>query len=119
MREAGIGPELTMDSYRTVYRQLDNYDQRVYQINLTVEVTRIFHGLSQKWLVAVSLKTVTVAAHILNVGKILDFINEGYYAFRKIKKIDHFIDTISQRELAWHDQLMGNGELFVQGSRKS
>lgn len=109
----GIGTEWTMDSYQAVYRQLDNYDQRVYQIDLTVEVTRIFHGLSQKWVVAVSLKTVTVAAHILNVGKILDFINEGYNAFRKIKNIDHFIDTIGQKELAWHDKLMGDDECLA------
>lgn len=105
MIETGIGPELTLDQYRTVYRQLDNYDQRIYQINLTIDTTRIFHGLSQKWIVGVSLKTVTVAAHLLKVGKILDFINEGYLAFRQIKSIDYFVDTIAQRELAWHDKL--------------
>ncbi len=52
-----------------------------------------------------SLKTVTVAAHLLKVGKILDFINEGYLAFRQIKSIDYFVDTIAKRELAWHDKL--------------
>jgi len=105
MIETGIGPDLTLDQYRTVYRQLDNYNQRVYQINLTIDVTRVFHGLSQKWIVGVSLKTVTVAAHLLKVGKILDFINEGYLAFRQIKSIDHFVDTITRREMAWHDKL--------------
>jgi len=105
MIETGIGPDLTLAQYRTVYRQLDNYDQRVYQINLTIDVTRVFHGLSQKWIVGVSLKTVTVAAHLLKVGKILDFINEGYLAFRQIKSIDHFVDTIARREMAWHDKL--------------
>ena len=105
MIETGIGPDLTLAQYRTVYRQLDNYDQRVYQINLAIDVTRVFHGLSQKWIVGVSLKTVTVAAHLLKVGKILDFINEGYLAFRQIKSIDHFVDTIARREMAWHDKL--------------
>jgi len=105
MIETGIGPELTLDQYRTVYRQLGNYDQRVYQINLTIDVTRVFHNLSQKWIVGASLKTVTVAAHLLKVGKILDFINDGYLAFRKIKSIDYFVDTIARRELAWHDKL--------------
>jgi len=105
MIETGIGPELTLDQYRTVYRQLGNYDQRVYQINLTIDATRVFHNLSQKWIVGASLKTVTVAAHLLKVGKILDFINDGYLAFRKIKSIDYFVDTIARRELAWHDKL--------------
>mgnify|MGYP001813390211 CR=1 FL=1 len=105
MIEAGIGTELSLDQYRMVYRQLDNYDQRVYQINLTIDVIHVFHGLSQKWIVAASLKTVTVAAHLLKVGKILDFINEGYLAFRQIKSIDYFVNTIARKEMAWHDKL--------------
>ena len=105
MVATGIGPKLTMDLYQAVYRQLNNYDQRVYQISLIVDVTRIFHGLSRKWVVAISLKTVTVAAHLLKSAKIIDFINEGYLAFRKVKRIDHFVDTITRRERAWHDKL--------------
>ncbi|MEA3231552.1 MAG: hypothetical protein U9Q05_07360 [Thermodesulfobacteriota bacterium] len=105
MVATGIGPKLTMDLYQAVYRQLNNYDQRVYQISLIVDVTRIFHGLSRKWVVAISLKTVTVAAHLLKSAKIIDFINEGYLAFRKVKRIDHFVDTITRREQAWHDKL--------------
>jgi len=34
MIENGVGPDMTMEQYQDVYRQLDNYDQRVYQIKL-------------------------------------------------------------------------------------
>jgi hypothetical protein len=101
-----FGPRLTLDQYQTIYRRMGNNDQRVHQINLTIDTTRDFYRLSQKWVVAISLKTVNIASHFLNIGEIMNFINEGYTAFQKIKKIDYFIDTVAEREMAWHHQLL-------------
>ena len=105
MLAAGIGPDMDMDQYQMIYRGLDNYDERVYQINLSTEVTRAFHRLSRKWIVALSLKTVRTTAHMIGMGKILDFIYEGYEGFRAIKSIDFFVDTVQARELAWHEKI--------------
>ncbi len=105
MLAAGVGADMTMDQYQAVYRGLDNYDERVYQINLSIEVTRAFHRLSRKWLVAISLKTVHSTAHFIGMGKIIDFIYEGYEGFRSIKSIDFFVDTVLERELAWHNEI--------------
>jgi len=105
MLAAGIGPEIDMDQYQMIYRGLDNYDERVYQINLSTGVTRAFHRLSRKWIVALSLKTVRATAHMIGMGKIIDFIYEGYEGFRDIKSIDYFVDTVQARELAWHDEI--------------
>ncbi len=109
MIDLGVGTNMTMEEYQKVYRSLDNYDQRVYQIKLSTEVTRAFHRLSQKWIVAISLRTVRSAAHLLGIGKIIDFIYEGYDGFRKIKNIDHFVKTVEKRELAWHDEIWSGG----------
>jgi len=100
-----IGTDMDMEQYQKVYRSLDNYDQRLYQIALGAEVTRIFHRLSRKWAVAISLKTVRKVAHLVGMGAILDFIYEGYSAFRSIKNIDYFVETIDARERAWHDEI--------------
>lgn len=108
MAARGIGTDFDMTQYQQVYRALNNYDQRIYQIELSVEVTRLFHRLSRKWVVAVSLKTVRTAAHLLGVGKIIDFIHEGYQGFRSIKNIDFFVDTIEEREKAWHNEIWQN-----------
>jgi hypothetical protein len=105
MIELGVDQKMNMEDYQNVYRSLDNYDQRIYQIKLSTEVTRAFHRLSRKWIVAVSLRTVRSAAHILGIGKIIDFIYEGYDGFRKIKNIDYFVNTIEKREIAWHDEI--------------
>lgn len=109
MIDLGVGQNMNMEDYQNVYRSLDNYDQRIYQIKLSTEVTRAFHRLSRKWIVAVSLRTVRSAAHILGIGKIIDFIYEGYDGFRKIKNIDYFVDTIEKREIAWHDEIWSGG----------
>ncbi len=101
----GIGEDMDMDDYQTVYRRLDNYDQRCYQIDLGREVTEVFYRLSQKWVVAVSLNTVRTAAHLIGMGKIINFVYEGYEGFRAIKNIDYFIETVDAREHAWHDEI--------------
>jgi len=101
----GIGENMEMDQYQEVYRSLDNYDQRIHQIKLSTQTARTFHKLSKKWVVALSLKTVHSAAHLLGVGKIIDFVYEGYDGFRVIKDIDFFVQTVEQRELAWHNEI--------------
>lgn len=105
MIETGVDESMNMAQYQEIYRSLDNYDQRVYQIDLSCEVARIFHGLSKKWIVAVSLKTVKATAALFGISQIIDFIYEGYVAFKTIDNIDFFIDTVMERELAWHNEI--------------
>jgi hypothetical protein len=108
MMARGIGEDMDMEQYQRVYRSLDNYDQRLYQITLGAEVNQVFYKLSKKWVVAVSLNTVRTAAHLIGMGKIIDFIYEGYAGFRAIKNIDYFIETVNTRERAWHDEIWSN-----------
>lgn len=108
MMAEGVDESMTMTEYQKIYRSLDNYDQRIYQINLSADVTRIFHRLSKKWIVAVSLKTVKTTAALFGIKEIIDFIYEGYMAFKTIKNIDFFVETISDRELAWHNEIWSN-----------
>ncbi len=105
MIASGIGVNMKMDQYQEIYRSLDNYDQRIYQIKLSTQTARAFHKLSKKWVVALSLKTVHTAANIIGIGKIIDFVYEGYDGFRAIKNIDFFVDTVEQRETAWHNEI--------------
>jgi hypothetical protein len=101
----GRGPALSMVRYQDLYRRLANYDQRIYQIDLSCRAVRHFHRLSRKWVVGLSLKTVRATAHLIGAGEIMDFVYEGYEAFRKIKAIDFFTETIDRREKAWHDEI--------------
>lgn len=108
MLKMKVGPDITDEEYEEVYRSLGNYNERLYQIRLSTDVTRTFHKLSKKWVVAVSLKTIRKAAHLLGVGKIIDFIYEGYEGFRVIKNIDYFVETVEGREIERHDRIWGD-----------
>ncbi len=105
MIEHGMGPGTTMEEYKQIYRSLDNYDQRIYQINLGAEVTRIFHSLSGKWVVGISLKTVKTAAVLFNIQPVIHFVYDGYKSFKKINNIDYFLDTVLEREITWHNEI--------------
>ena len=105
MIEKGMTPDFDMPQYQEIYRLLDNYDERVYQIDLAVRTTHAFHRLSKMWIVAVSLKTVRAASHLMGIGKIMDFVHEGYVGFKVIDNIDFFSETIRTRELAWHNEI--------------
>ncbi len=105
MIASGVGEDMKMDQYQEIYRSLDNYEQRIYQISLSTQTARAFHKLSKKWVVALSLKTVRSAAHLIGMGKIIDFIYEGYDGFRAIGNIDFFVETVEQRETAWHNEI--------------
>jgi hypothetical protein len=104
MMAMGVGVDMDMEQYQEVYRSLDNYDERLYQIELGGSHAQVFHRLSKKWIVAVSLNTVRTAAHLIGMGKIIDFIHEGYTGFRAIENIDYFVETIDRRERAWHER---------------
>jgi len=101
----GYGPELNSTQYETIYRDLDNFDQRISQVELATDSVHEFHRFSKKWLVGVSLKTVRKASHIMGLGRIMDFIYEGYLAFHSINDIGYFTDTIRSREEAFNKHI--------------
>lgn len=107
MAEMGIQPPLDERKYQEVYRSLDNYEQRVYQINLLIEVIKEMHHISRMRFIGLSLKVVSKAAHVAGFGKIMDFLYAGYEAFHSAKDIDFFAETIRERELAINRRLFG------------
>lgn len=107
MLERGFAPELSMPEYAEIYRSLDNYEQRVYQIDLLVESVKAIHHISRMRFIGWSLKVVSKAAHLAGVGKIMDFLVQGYEAFHSAKDIDFFVQTVDQREKALNDRLFG------------
>ncbi len=110
MIENGVGNDMNIKQYQLIYRKLDNYNERIGQIELSLKVTRVFYDLSRKWVVRLSLRTVRSVAHLLGIGKIMDFVYEGYTAFRDINNIDYFIETIEKREKVWHDKMCQDGQ---------
>ncbi len=51
------------------------------------------------------MNTVKTAAVMFGVKEIIDFIYDGYVSFKTIDNIDFFVDTMVERELAWHNEI--------------
>lgn len=107
MLERGLGPELSMQEYAHLYRGLGNYPRRIYQIDLLVESVKAIHRISQIRFIGWSLKIVDKAAHLAGMGKIMDFLVQGYDAFHAARDIDFFVQTVEQREKELNDRLFG------------
>ena len=103
----GGQPPLDDETYREIYRSLDNYNDRVRQIELLIDATAAIHRISRSWWVGVSLKAVRTAAHIAGYGKIMDFLEAGYDAFHNIRNINPFLEAVKSREIALNDRLFG------------
>jgi len=105
MIELKIQPELNDEKYKKIYQSLDNYDQRVHQVNLLADSVKAVHHVSQMRLIGLSLKIVHRAAHFAGFGKIMDFLYDGYEAFHAVKDIDFFAGKILERELKINNRL--------------
>jgi hypothetical protein len=105
MIERGLGPDFGTDGYMAVYRSLENYEERMYQIDLAAETVTEFHRLSKKWLIGASLQTARTAAHLAGLGRIMDFVHEGYVSLKEIRNIDDFVGTVRERERSFNDAI--------------
>lgn len=103
----GVGVDFDMETYGVIYQSCDNYEQRVFQINLMLEATKHIYAVSRMWMIGLTLRAVNTAAHLAGYGKIIDFLSHGYEAFRNVKNIDHFLQTVETREKALNNRLFG------------
>ena len=95
--------------YGEVYRACQNYEQRVYQIDLTVAAIRGVHGMSRIRMIGWILRAVHSVARLAGLGQIMDFLNAGYEALHRIENIDFFAGTVAERETARNEMLFGRG----------
>jgi len=107
MFKQGVGVDFDMETYGVLYQSCDNYKQRVFQINLMLEATKHIYAVSRMWMIGLTLKAVNTAAHLAGYGKIIDFLSHGYEAFRNVKNIDYFLQTVETREKALNNRLFG------------
>ena len=54
-----------------------------------------------------SLRTVRAAAHIAGMGEIMEFLIQGYDAFRSAKEIEGFAEAVLTRETDLNNKLYG------------
>lgn len=91
---------ITTALYAEAYRILDNYDDRVRQIQLITAIGRGVDKLVQIPFVGVTLRLAHAPAVMAGWSELQGFLERGYVAFKHMKGADGFLDTVRNREMA-------------------
>jgi hypothetical protein len=98
-QEMGIREAFDQDEYEEAYYLTDAYDDRVEQIRLIVSSLRYFHGLSRYRSIGLAMSLMRPYALLKGARALIDFLQEGYRAFRTVDDVSEFEAAIEKREL--------------------
>lgn len=105
VNDLNMSDSLTPEMYAEAYRRCDNYDDRMRQIEMLVEVGRKTDRIVRLPFIGLGLRLAHTPAHRAGWGMVQDFLERGYAAFKQIKGADEFLQTIYQREMENLDQI--------------
>ncbi len=98
VHQIGITNSISEEQYAEAYRLCDNYDERVKQIEMVVEIGRDLEKLVRHRLIGWTLRMARGPAYHAGWKELQDFLEEGYNAFRHMGKADKFLNAIQDRE---------------------
>lgn len=98
MEDYGVNGTFTNDQYERAYRETDVYEERSEQIELLCDSMVFFHTISHWRSMSLALKVIKLVARLKGAKELADFLDEGYRAFRTVKEIAHFRETVYERE---------------------
>ena len=104
--DIGEDPDaLDQESYARAYRECDNYDQRVRQIELIRQTGELLDEVVRHPVIFFTVRLVRAPAHAAGLGELQDFIERGLRAFRQMKGATGFLQTIRDREFFILEQI--------------
>ncbi|MCP5095977.1 MAG: hypothetical protein GY943_10525 [Chloroflexi bacterium] len=109
--ELGMTDELTAEMYAEAYRRCDNYDERVAQIDLIVDVGRLVNRLLRLPFISLSLRLAHGPAHWAGWKELQDFLEHGFAAFKKMDDVSFFLKLLAYREKMILDKIYAHDPL--------
>lgn len=109
-REMGIGANFNEDEYEEAYYLTDVYDERVKQIRLILSSLSYFHGLSRYRSIGLALTLMRPYALLKGARALIDFLQEGFRAFRTVDDVSEFEKAIQVREMERLDRIYSLGK---------
>ena len=100
-KQLGVTDTITMDLYVAGYRLCDNYDKRVYQIELIDQVGHMVDTTTKIPMIATTLKVVRTPVSRAGWGDLHDWIERGFFAFQRMHGAKEFLATIHDREMSF------------------
>lgn len=96
---------LDYQMYAEAYRACDNYDDRVRQIGLIVQVGENLESVTRKRLILAAVKVARKPAQIAGFGELQSFIERGLAAFKAMGSANEFLSTLHSREMRLLDAI--------------
>jgi hypothetical protein len=96
----GIHVDFDEATYERLYREADNYEARLEQLELIRHCLYNVFRLSRSALLGVALRRSGLIARLAGFEVAHDFLHKGYEALQRVSSIDLFAETIYGRELA-------------------
>jgi hypothetical protein len=94
----GVTDEITPGLYAEAYRVCDNYPERLHQIQLSRNVLQQVGEGAHMTIVGITMKLAKKPAQSAGWVELYDFLERGYSAFKHMRDIHTFVNTIEQRE---------------------
>lgn len=102
-----IGVAFNTTDYEEAYRLCDNYDERVQQIDLIVEIGRHLARVRRLPFVTTTLRFARAPAHRLGWDEMQGFLERGFSAWKTLRHPEDFMRIIEQREKAILNRIYG------------
>lgn len=103
----GVVDRFEQWQYEEAYRLCHNYDVRVRQIDLIVEVGRRLEVVQHLPLIGATLRLARGPTLRLGWNEMQDFLERGYVAWKSLRQPRQFLQTIEQREKAILNRIYG------------
>ncbi len=105
LNQVGATDSISEEQYAEAYRLCDNYDDRVKQIEMIVDIGRDLEKLVKHRVIGWMLRAARGPAHRAGWHELQDFLEHGYASFRHMGKADKFLNAIHDREMTILDNI--------------
>jgi len=95
--------------YERAYRQADNYDERVLQIDLARDSLYNVYRMARRPFVGLALQRTQGLAQRVGMADIHRFLRLGFLAIQPVRDIHRFVETVMLRERDRLDRIYGVG----------
>jgi len=109
-KELGVADIITSEIYAQGYHICNNYDKRVYQIQLLGDVGKKVALGTRIPFVGLSLRLARGPANNAGWHELQSFLERGYTAFKRMPSAQKFLSTIQRRELQILNNIFSNKE---------
>ncbi|MFV9503899.1 MAG: FFLEELY motif protein [Oscillochloridaceae bacterium umkhey_bin13] len=93
-----VGLDFDEPTYERYYRQADNYEARLLQLNLVRSCTYTVFRISRSQLLGMALHRSGLFARLVGIEAAHDFLVKGYDALCGVSDVTRFAETVHIRE---------------------